>query len=125
MTEADLLEVATSTYGLAVDGLSFYMTVTTAYLIAVYLVGAKLTRFQMTVISTLYVIMTGVSTYALDSWLKRGVYYMAKARALDADSPIYANAAVAVIMTATLVAGIFACLLFMWSIRHPKPERLQ
>ena len=122
MTETELLEIANSTYGLAVDGLSFYMTVTSAYLVAIYLPGSKLTRFQITVISTLYVIMTSVGTYALDSWLKRGVYYMAKARELDADSPIYANPYAPVMLTTALVVGIFACLLFMWSIRHPKPE---
>ena len=122
MNEADFLETANSTFGLLVEILSFYMTVTSAYLIAAFLVGERLTRSQITIISTLYVFMTGVSTYASFVWGMRGIYYMTRVQELDTGAPIYANTVAPMIVTVTLAAGIVACLKFMWDVRHPKTE---
>ena len=44
MTEAELLEAATSYFELATGMISLYLTITSAYLIVAYLVGARLTR---------------------------------------------------------------------------------
>jgi hypothetical protein len=122
MTEAEMLEVANGTYELMLSALSLYMSVTSGYLIVAFLVGAKLTRSQMTIISTLYIFMAGVSTYGLYGWVTRGMYFMYEVRALNETVPVQATPLVPAVLIFTLSAGIIASLKFMWDVRHPKTE---
>ena len=118
MNEPELVEAANSTFALVVDLLTFYMTITSAYLIVAYIVGAKLSRFQVTVVSVLYVFMGSASTYALSLWTMRGIYYMAKVQALDAAAPINPTPIIPVMIIAALIGGVVTSLVFMWNIRR-------
>jgi hypothetical protein len=122
MEAADYLEAAYSYFGLTIDMLSFYMTVTSGYLIVAYLAGAKLSRSQIAVISTLYIFMASIATYGLYAFVARGSAFAHKHSALDPGIFVYATPVLSVVLSATLAGGIIASLLFMWNIRHPKTE---
>ena len=122
MEAADYLEAATSYFGLTIDTLSFYMTVTSGYLIVAYLAGAKLSRSQIAVISTLYIFMASIATYGLYAFVARGSAFSHKHSALDPGMVVYATPVLAVVLSVTLAGGIIASLLFMWNIRRTKTE---
>ena len=120
MTEAELVESITSYYDLAGGAMSLYVTVSTGYLIAAYLIGSKLTSSQMIVISTLYAFITGVQTYAIFGYMSRAFSYVEMQRDLNPDLVAYSSPIFYILMPAIFGAGILACLKFMWDIRHPK-----
>ena len=122
MTEADIVESMHSGFGLVVDVLSVYMTITSAYLLVAFLAGTRLTRSQVGIISTLYVFMAAVTTYAAFAWGMRGIHYAFELQSLGTGSPIYATQAIPVALSSTLAGGILASLKFMWDVRHPKAE---
>jgi hypothetical protein len=122
MEAADYLEAATSYFGLTIDTLSFYMTVTSGYLIVAYLAGAKLSRLQVAVISTLYIFMSSTATYGLYAFVARGMAFSLKHSALDPEIVVYANPVLSIVLSATLAGGIIASLIFMWNIRRVRTE---
>jgi hypothetical protein len=122
MELADLIESSGIYFGLAVDCLGLYLSVISGYLIVAYLVGDKLTRSQITIISTLFVVMSSLAAYAITVWLMRGAYFVIQQRAIDSTLPGFAHFTFPVLLGALLGGGVFACLKFMWDIRHPKTE---
>ena len=122
MTEAELLEAASYQFELVISTLSLYISVTSAYLLVAFVAGIRLTRSQTFIISTLYIVICALATYAVYSWTTRGVYYAIKLEALDANVPIYSKIVVPVVLPLLLAGGIVASLKFMWDIRHPKSE---
>ena len=65
MTEADALEVAGIFAGNALNAFSVYISFTTAYLVAAYYVGARLTSFQSLAVSGLYLVASTAYMLAL------------------------------------------------------------
>jgi hypothetical protein len=61
MSEAEILENISNHMGNAIEALSVYLSVTFAYISVAYVVGAKLSRFQVLVGSTLYLFAALVS----------------------------------------------------------------
>ena len=54
MTEFEIGEALTSNMGIVLEALSIYLTITSAYLVVAYLVGDKLARSQVVVVSTVW-----------------------------------------------------------------------
>ena len=122
MTEYEMADLLTSTTMAATETFSVYLSVTVAYLVAVYLIGRKLTTLQMATVSILYVVSAAVLIWAFYSYFSRSIPIADALEVINPDvnygaQPFARNALVVV-----LVMGIFACLGFMWSIRHPKVE---
>ena len=122
MDIAELVESTGIFWGLVVEILSFYMTITTGYLIAAYLVGDKLSKMQVTIISVLYVGMASLSSYAVFAWTARAAHFAAMQAAIDPMADVYPGKYVPLVVTTFLVLGIFVCLKFMWDIRHPTSD---
>ncbi len=122
MDMPDLVEATGMYYGLTVDVLSFYFTVTSGFLIVAYLAGDKLTKSQMIIISTLYIGMASLASYGATVWTLRGVFFAFQQMDIDRNVPIYANYFIPISLSVFLAGGIFASLKFMWDVRHPKAE---
>jgi hypothetical protein len=67
----------------------------------------------MSIISTLYIFMAVVGTYAAFSWMSRGTQYALKLKALESSGAVYGNPALPFIVSAILMGGIVASLVFM------------
>jgi len=67
MTEYELLDSLNSTAGLLSTYITTYLSLTTAYLIAAYVVGANLTRLQCSLVTVLYLVSAGVMSIAMVS----------------------------------------------------------
>ena len=119
---ADLIESSTGYYEITVEVVSLYLTATTGYLIAAYLIGNKLTRSQMIIVSTLYVSIAGLSGYGAIAWLSRGAHFARQAVNIDATIPFSPNQFLFIIVGLVLFLGIIACLKFMYDVRQPGAE---
>lgn len=120
MTEAELVESAGIYYTLVGDMLSLYLTATTGFLIVVYMVGTKLTRTQLIIVSSLYLVFSIVSSYLAVGYGLRGMSYAWRITEVNPDADIYATNTVPITLGIVLMGGIIASLKFMWDVRHPK-----
>jgi hypothetical protein len=123
MTEYELTDVVMSRFGLMTEQASLYFALVSGYLFVAWMVGARLSRFQVSVINGLYVIWIASITQG---------YISAASAVVDLESAInrigsvssdpidtyYGTYAFAVVQ----IVGLIASLFFMWSVRHPRDE---
>ena len=120
MTEYELIDALNSTVNLIIDTFSVYLGTTTAYLICAYLVGSRLTAWQCTVVSVLYIVAASVAVMS--------IYFMGTSASeitleLSRLNPqkAYGEQLIARnVLTVVCAGGIPACLKFMWDVRHIK-----
>ena len=120
MTDAELIESMTEYFGLNAEMLSIYLTVTSGYLIVAYLVGGKLTRSQLVIISGLYIMFAAATTYLAIGYGMRGIHYAEILRSQSPSTPLYSTELLPAVIALALLGGIVASLKFMWDSRHPK-----
>ena len=118
MTHSELVEASTAYFSVCTDMLSLYLTVTSGYLIVSYLAGAKLTRPQVSLITALYLLISGLSIFTFYGWGMRGVIYAMRAGELDASLPIYGSPMFVAVFSILLVIASIASIKFMWDVRH-------
>ena len=117
MTEAEAFELALMASDNAVTSFSVYITVTFGYLAAAYVAGAKLTTYQVIMVSCIYVV-SAVS--ALLNLLSDVQFYEAALRAAPTVAPqngLTSPDLWTTYMSILLSIGIFASLYFMHTIR--------
>ena len=122
MTEYELLDSLNSTAGLLSTYITTYLSLTTAYLIAAYAVGAKLTRLQCSLVTLLYLIAASVMSVAMVS---AGTRVVDLGMDLGQINPVRAgfwSPWVYQVLAALSAGGVFASLRFMWDVRAPKPD---
>ncbi|GAB5412589.1 MAG: hypothetical protein Cons2KO_01920 [Congregibacter sp.] len=99
-----------------------YLTVTSGYLVAAYLVGRQLTDIQNRTILLLFLFTSVMFTFAAFGSFGRGVALANKLEAISPDHTILLDAWVPLVTASLLLCGIAASLKFMWDIRHSKIE---
>lgn len=123
MTESELIEAVTSYFELVFIAVTLYVSVCSGYLVVAYLIGSKLTKSQMVVVSSLYTFIAVLMAYAAMGFLNRTINYL---EGLDTIERYgvggHASPLVIVILPLILIFGVLACLKFMWDIRHPKTD---
>jgi len=122
LTEYELVDLAINVQASTTSGVSLFITILSGYLIVAWLVGEKLTRAQVRLINVIFILFQAMLIWA---WSGRwGHFHKFYAVLTSIDSTFYeapsrlATAGMGVIM----FMSIFACLKFMWDIRHPKTE---
>jgi len=112
MNSAEFAEAFSALMGASFSAMGLYVTAMTGYLIAAYLVGEKLTRSQLFIVSTLFVVFTMVMTLAGFSLAERAIQleleFEGQRDALDSASYVLA---------ALQFLGIYAAIKFMRDIR--------
>jgi hypothetical protein len=122
MEGIELIEAAGTYYGLGVDVLTLYITITSGYLIVAYLIGDKLTKTQVAIVNTLYIVMSSITAYGTTIWIVRGAYFSLQQSAIEVGMPLHATYIVPAMIGVFMIGGIVTCLKFMWDVRHPKAE---
>jgi hypothetical protein len=124
MSTDGLLEVSFVAWGNAVALLALLVTIVSGYLVTAFVVGDKLLRSQVAIITALYLLL---STFVL--WGTRNMID----RAADFEDVAYGLASgdlaqftskenVGLAIVAIFAICIIASLKFMWDVRHPKTE---
>ena len=119
MTEYELLDLVASSTDLMSVQFSIYMTVTSAYLVVAYIAGAKLTRSQALLLSTLFLFGAGAEVWGM----QRSLINVAELLALkaahspltDYERGITEHGSAWLVLMST---GIMAALYFMWGVRR-------
>ena len=121
MSEAELTASAALFFDLAVSAIALYVTICSGFLATAYLVGSKITRSQAFIISGLFVFVASLMTYGVFGWFWRAFLYNQLLFEIDPNYlPTSGGTPMAGwILSAIMVMGIFACLKFMWDVRHP------
>lgn len=141
MQELQMLRWAhvSTQYELVLTLITIYLTMIFAYLAAAHFIGRDLSRFQAVVLSSVFSVASLYTMYQLvgqffsmSFWgqeLAKG--YLLLSQSLN--DPEHKDLAQKVQQDSVLgweeglivsigVLGVFVSLLFMWSVRHPKPE---
>ena len=124
MTEYEVGEMLYNAYSLMTDGASVYFTLVSAYLVASYLVGDKLSSGQLVVVNLLYVIWSVGLINVQYTQLVSVAQFQSALDQFDSSVLVismnteYSTWGFIVVQ----ITGLLASLYFMWSVRHPKIE---
>jgi len=105
----------------AITSFSIYLTFTFAYLTSAYLAGAKLTAYQVFVISVLYTVGALISLASVISNLELYTVLLSQDELLQS-SITFSGEFWIYSITPLFLVGIGVSLSFMWYIRHPKTK---
>ena len=116
MTPYEYVDLAASYHEIALTALMCYFSIFTAYLVAAYLVGSTMNKFQVIAVTGLFLVMELFMTWGVWTYFNMGREYRKLAgEYTTAVSP----GDMALVL---LIIGVVAGLRFMWDIRHPKPD---
>ena len=123
MTEYEMMDVIASRFATMTDQAALYFALVSGYLIAAFFVGARLTRLQVFVVNSLFIMWTVGLLIGWSTALEATLDLDAAIRQLESptvDSTMDGAAASAYLFSIVQTIGIIASLIFMWSVRHPK-----
>lgn len=122
MNEYEMTDIIMSRYANMSEQASLYFALVSGYLIMAYLIGRRLTLLQVSVVNVLFVLWTsGILMGYLTS--VAAVFELAEAIGALKNPTIGDNTGSLASFhsfSAIQLLGIFASLVFMWSVRHPK-----
>ena len=117
MTEAETLELVSLYYGNAIDAFTIYISFTFAYLTVAYFIGEKLTRFQVIVVSGLYLIAALSTTFgSIMPMLAWGELLSSRETLLD-KFQLWDGSTWVFNMCVIFIGGIIVSFYFMFDIR--------
>jgi hypothetical protein len=128
MSEYELVDVMASLQNNLIQGQAVTITMLSAYMVVAYTVGKKLTTFQCTFVSLMFLLFGLFAAAGQVSNMNEMYYYGPQLGELrggqylgvDADSAGEEVARWLFVLIRVLLFG--GALYFMWSVRHPKPE---
>jgi hypothetical protein len=126
MTEYEILDVLATVNGNAVTATGVYFSVLTAYCLVAYVVGAKLTRYQVTFINVVFLVYNLIAALNVASMVNRQLLMSNRLAEISAATRLIGEEgsaliiAIFVMLRVLLVVGALG---FMWQVRHAKTER--
>ena len=128
MNEYELVDAITGFQSNLIQGQAVTITILSAYMVVAYTVGAKLTTFQCTFVSIMFILFGLLGAVEQNSILNDVYYYRVQLRELlssqilPGDSEGSVGEAARWLFMAGRLFLYAGALYFMWSIRHPKTE---
>ena len=120
LSHYEMLDLAATHASAAVDDLNRALALGSAYLIVAHRAGRKLTTLQVSIISIGFVIFCGQALTGVYAEVDMEAEFSSAVLGEEALSASLANVEVFhFIMGSVAVSGLLACLVFMWSVRHP------
>ena len=122
MTEYEMTDVIMSRFGQMTDQASLYFALVSGYLVTAYLVGARLTKFQVTVINSLFLLWTAGILGGYMSTVRDTLVLEAAIREIGnvMIGGSMGDSTYAYSFAVVQAVGIVASIAFMWSVRHPR-----
>lgn len=119
MTAYEYLDVAQSNFSNALANVSLAIAVLSGYLVVAYTVGVKLTRTQVSVLNTNYVIWMLYILASGGTGLANGYARATVAKEMLGESPLLLSYPVHMYVLIGFLL-LTTSLWFMWSVRQPK-----
>ena len=120
MTEYELVDVTASMGVGAMGAISLYLTTLTAYIIAAYIVGEKLTKGEVLITSSIFLAAALLFAYVTVGFLIRQMYFAEQIQELEPDAFLPVGTALPVIIAVVQLVGIVVGLKFMSDVRSRK-----
>jgi hypothetical protein len=126
MSEFEAYQALSMTSDLAMSYSQYLLSALTGYLLIAFFIGASLTRFQVSFVNILFVLLYGSVSGSLAGVIKRVGYFSAKLGDMKSEIPVdtiafsSANEAGGVTAITISVLLMVGCLVFMWDVRHRK-----
>lgn len=117
MSEPELWEAFHQTGAMVASTFSMFLTITFAYLATAYFVGGRLSRFQASVVSFLYVFGSGLIIFETHVAFARARLFSVPLQQIHPEALFAANTPARGAFTALLLLSIPVCLFFMHQIR--------
>ena len=122
MTTYEMADLAQSNFGNGLSTFAVFLSVVSAYLVTAYLVGAKLTRTQVSILTFLFLLVSALIVWGLSAYTNGGVQLSLRANP-DSAGNLFAPKSWLPAMLAFVGLLIIAMSLkFMWDVRHPKEK---
>ena len=123
MTPYEYADLAQTSFGNAMSSFTVILSIVSGYLITMYIVGAKLTRFQTTVLTSIFLFVMAFLTWSMAGFAYWGAFYAAQGTNAEGVGKILRPGAwvVGPVVILNLVAAAM-CLLFTRSVRSPEPD---
>jgi hypothetical protein len=122
MTEYELVDVTIGTSHGAIATISLYFTILTAYLIAAFFIGAKLTKSETVMISIVFIAAALFFAFLSNAFLFRHMYFLDRLAQIETDTVHFVGVPMIVVVTTIKLLGILIGLKFMWDVRQRKIE---
>lgn len=122
MTEYELFELLQGFYEKMNVDATIYFTLVSAYLVVAFLVGSNLTRIQLLIVNTLYILWSVGTINSLYIGMLAAVRLQDGLVEMKSRFYVGDTSTTFWVLGFMLIqaAGIIASLYFMWSVRHPK-----
>lgn len=123
MGEFELRELLFATFEQMDSSATMYFTLVSAYLIVSFVAGAKLTRPQLTIVTTLYVLWVLGTVNTMYSMLSGALSLETALEQVNSTFDFGGGVGTSLTVhgfLAVQIGGLIASLYFMWSVRHPK-----
>lgn len=118
MTNAEALELIALYANNALTSFTIYITFTFGFLITAFVVGAKLTHFQVFVVGSLYVISVGSMALSLIVNMQAWVAIKENNSTIIDELPLANGTFWLTYMCIVLLGGILVSLYFLWDVRQ-------
>ena len=123
MTEYEALDLAQSNFSNALATYAVFLSIVSGYLITAYLVGSKLARIQVRLLTLMFLIVVAILIWSMSAYTYWGDVFSISPLARGEDGertmmapPSWLPTFLAVINTLTVIG----CVFFMWNVRRTK-----
>jgi len=119
MTEYEISEYTAIIMGNFLTALTVYFSVVGAYVIAAFVAGARLTRTQLVIINSCFIVAAGIIGFLTVAIFNRFMGFAAQTpNPGSASDPVDFT-----IPLSILIVGVFVgCLIFMWDVRKGETD---
>ena len=119
MSPYELADLAQSNFSNSIAVFAVLLSVITAYLVAAYVIGAELTKSQVSVLTTLFLYAVAILIWSQSAYVYWGDYFSSLTRSDGVERGLYSPKTwlPAVVAIGNLLI-VVACLFFMWNVRH-------
>ena len=123
MTPYEMLDLAQSSYSTSGAYVSIFIALLSAYLVAAYFVGGRLSKTQFLLANSLYLVIQTLTILTIYNFNSTARYWGSLGRSETLDSSESANVtyipeAVALVLIVTMLLSVW----FMWKSRNLKTE---
>jgi hypothetical protein len=121
MTEYEALDLAQSTFSNSLAAYAVFLSIVSGYLATAYIVGSKLSRIQVRLLTLLFLIVVAILIWSTSAYAYWGDVFSTVARGESRERTMmtpqsWLPAFLAIINTLTVIG----CVFFMWNVRRAK-----
>jgi hypothetical protein len=122
VTEAELIQTAQAIWGNMISMTTIEITLLTGYIIVAYMAGKDLNRSQVTIVNTLYVLLSIFALMGMYTMSMRATEMAVLSIGISEYRTLGPTLWLPLGVVVIFVFCILASLKFMWDVRHPKTE---